>query len=321
MRASEAAGSARAAIFTSRESLLVLLRCVEAAAGALPERSVIDILVNGNVGLANTAAEHFQRAAGGSVDVRVWSIRLGDKANAWNWYVHELWAPADWTYFIDGYVRVRPGALTALARAATEQPRAMAATGVPTSGPSAKGSREYMLVYGGIHGNLHVLPRTTVELIRARGFRLPIGIYRTDSVLGAALSFGMDPASIRWDPRGFIAVSAEATWDRDEDAWWSYGRMLGQLKRRTRQAQGDLENAAVSHVLARQRLRPEQLPATVDDLVLGWAEARPDQARRRTWTSPFGMLALRKLRTGRDWSGAQIHPQLLCTSPATRPCG
>jgi hypothetical protein len=311
--------SANVAIIASRESAAVLVRCIEAAAQAASRtHAFIDVIVNGNAALAEDAAA---RLGAGMPDrdappLRLWSIELADKANAWNWYVHHIWSPAASTFFVDGYVQPRPDAFVALERAVREQPDALAATGVPTHGRSARRLRELALRIGGLHGNLHLLSQPAMLLLRGRGFRLPVGLYRTDSTLGAALSFGMDPASTPWSPQRFIAVCADATWDRDEGLGWSWATAASYFKRRGRQAQGRLENAAVSHFLGRKKLAPEQLPRTVEELVIAWAKARPGDAQRLTGLSPLAAAAMRRLRSPAERPAADTPPKLLFTRGA-----
>lgn len=299
------------AIFASREETVSLEATIRAVSVAAPSSTVIDVLINGNAALGIDIVKVFGTASPPGPTIRVWSFALADKANAWNWYVHDIWSPASSTFFVDGYVRVRPDALSALRRAASDAPRSLAATGVPTSGRSSAGLRSEMLSAGGLHGNLYMLTRSSIELIRARRFRLPLGIYRTDSTLGAALSFAMDPASNEWSPRTFIAVSAHATWDRDVETLLSYRALNSYFKRRQRQAQGILENAAVSDHLASRKLRPETLPRTVEELVLEWARASSAQVHRITRRSLLSRQAMRKMRMPRDWSLADAAPALL----------
>jgi hypothetical protein len=54
-------------------------------------------------------------------------IALGDKANAWNVYVHEVAPEAEVHFFIDGDVRIRPASFRRLCQALRTQPHAHAA--------------------------------------------------------------------------------------------------------------------------------------------------------------------------------------------------
>jgi hypothetical protein len=91
-------------VFAARETVEVLLQSVQAA--CLAGQGPIDVLVNGNPDFASELAEHF--ALAGAPQVNIWSIAQGDKANAWDQYIHAIWAGQPLAFFIDGYVRLSP---------------------------------------------------------------------------------------------------------------------------------------------------------------------------------------------------------------------
>jgi hypothetical protein len=51
--------------------------------------------------------------AGRNGSLRIWSITVGDKAFAWNEYLHRIWPASAMTFFIDGYAEVRSDAFMA----------------------------------------------------------------------------------------------------------------------------------------------------------------------------------------------------------------
>lgn len=262
------------------------------------------MVVNGNPAHAETVANALAARARRAtlITLRVWSLALGDKANAFNVYLHDLRPETEGaTVFVDGYVRVHDHALRALDLAFEEKPEALAASGVPTRGFSAQPLRRTMLREGGIHGNLFALRAATVDLMRRRGYRLPLGLYRTDATLGAALAFGMDPARHPWDPQRYIAVSANATWDIDPQRWWHPAVWRQQWRRRQRQAQGDLENRAVSYCYAQCAMPIEALPSTARELVGLWVDAQPNEASAYLNSSRI-RRAFEALQAPRDWS-------------------
>jgi len=308
------------AIFAARETAGAVREAVAAVMAAAHLSTVIDVLVNGNEALAEELEEVLAAVApaGGPIEVRLWLIRLGDKAHTWNQYVQTIWPDARRTFFIDGYVRVLPDALVQLDEGLKITPEALAGSGVPSSGRTALNLREEMLRHGGLHGNLYALTHPAMLHIRRTGLKLPVGIYRTDSALGSALGFGFEPAVNAWNPKEFIHVAVNASWQNDRKQWWRYSDLSGQLKRKLRQAQGTLENLAVRQWLAEERRLPEHLPANVTDLVLSWAAAHPaalDKALRR---NPLAYLALRKLRAPRDWSGVAVMPRLCLACGGTQ---
>lgn len=304
------------AIFTARETLPVLSATVRAALAACAGRqATIDVLINGNHALAADFADVAATMATAGCTLRVWSIAAPDKAHTWNEYIHRIWDTGGLTFFIDGYARIRPDALAAIERRLDSAPDAMAASGVPTSGRSATRLREAMLRSGGIHGNLYALKAGSMELIRSAGFRMPLGLYRTDPMLGAVLCYKLDPVRHEWKGGTVVAV-ADATWDVDGISELSYKKLVAYFKRRLRQAVGTLESRALREHMTIKRLPPQLLPVTAQDMINQWLREQPEQARKMFLKDPSCLYAARQLRAPRDWSAAHIAPLLLCTQPA-----
>jgi hypothetical protein len=298
------------AIFTAREGADVLARTITAVGVAVRGHpTTIDVLVDGNEAAANDVASR-DLALPDDATVRLWSVPWRDKACAWNRYVHEIAPAADVAFFVDGYVRPKPDSCATIADALAANPSAWAATGVPSAGPSAAGQRTALLAEGGLHGNLYALAGGALARLKARGFRLPLGIYRNDSLLGAVIAFGADPAGERWDATR-IAVVPAATWDREEAAANGADRVRQFAKRRLRQAQGDLEIAAFREHMAIHRRPVEALPRTTAELVAG----RSPTARTRG--GPFARALAwwvgRRLDTGADWSRCDAPARLVRT--------
>jgi hypothetical protein len=74
---------------------------------------------------------------------------------------------------------------------------------------------QQMISSGGLHGNLNAFSPYAMRSMRERGFQLPIGIYPTDSVLGAALAYGMASDCYHWDLSGRILTVPTASWSLD----------------------------------------------------------------------------------------------------------
>lgn len=300
------------AIFAARESILDLEPTIVAAINASTSDTVIDLLVNGNRSLADRVVELLASdkfiARAMHVSLRVWFIELGDKSHAWNQYLEFIWPGSEYAFYIDGYVRVRPDALQLLAQGLAGSPEYLAGTGVPTVGRNAQALREQMLAQGGIHGNLFALKRATTRKLRDIGFKLPLGLYRTDPTLGAALAFSLDPARSRWDLKGRILVHPNVTWSTEERSIWNLADLSSQIKRAFRQGQGTLENLAVRDFFAARKLSPEKLPKTAALLISQWAAARPLQLATALVRNPLAGLALRRLRSARDWSAVAVPP-------------
>lgn len=300
------------AVFAARETPSVLAATVRAVIDACKgRRARIDVLINGNRTLAGEFADMVTAIPVNGCTLRVWSIDAPDKAHTWNEYVHRIHDTDGMTFFVDGYARPKPDALAAIERHLATRPNAMAASGVPTSGRSAKAMRDVMVSRGGgIHGNLYALTASSMQGLRATGFRLPLGLYRTDPLLGAALTYRLDPANNPWT-RGSVVAVADATWDVDGISEFSYKNLVGYFKRRLRQAQGALESQAFREHMTIKRLPPRFLPATTQEMVGNWLTSQPALARSLFLKQPLCLYAARQLRKSRDWSTTQVAPALL----------
>ncbi len=300
------------AVFAARETPEVLAASVRAAVVACTgRRTTIDVLINGNPSLARDFAELTKTIAIEGGRLRVWEIVAPDKAHTWNEYIYRIWEGGNLTFFIDGYVRPRPDALQAIEQHLATTPNAMAASGVPTSGRSAKAMREAMLrTGGGIHGNLYALTETSMKGVRETGFRLPLGIYRNDGLLGAVLTYRLDPSKNKWT-RGSVVSVPGASWDVDGISELSYKNLLGHFKRRLRQAQGALESQAFRDHMAVKRLPPRLLPVSAQEMVNNWLASEPKLARSMFLKNPLCLYAAYQLREPRDWTTTQTAPVLL----------
>ena len=311
-------------IYSSRETAEVLAQTIEfALRGMSGLSSVLDVIVNGNLNLARGLAADARlcETAPRGVRIRVWNITLGDKAFAWNEYVHRI-APTSRAYvFIDGYVRVDVGAIKHLTHVLGQSDNALAATGVPRVGLTARRVAKSLQRDGGMHGNLYALKACTVVELRRIGFRLPLGIYRTDPTLGAALGFGLNLFEREWRPKERIVLDAAAGWDLTPLAWWRPRDLRTAYRRRQRQAQGLLENAAVRETYALRSLPFEQLPSTAAGLVEQWIEWVPAEALQLLSNNSLARKALAHLREPRDWSAHLEAPQLLLDQLGTAPTG
>lgn len=308
-----------ALIVSSRESEQTLLASVRALLEGSTRPCAVDLVINGNPQLAaqvQAALPALAPRVQAAVQIRVWHIQWGDKANALNAYIHHIWPGAACTFFIDGYVRVRSASMARLDAALAANPERLAATGIPSQGLSAHKVARTLREHGGLHGNFHALSGKAMRGFREAGFRLPVGLYRTDSTVGAALSFGLDPGVHTWLPERFLCAVEDASWDVLRAApRWHLSSLRQQFRRRQRQAQGDLENWAVRYwYLIRQR-PIGSLPATLPELIEQWTAEDPQGSADRLWAAPLRQRALRALRaqvgTHPQPGAAALQPSLL----------
>ncbi len=306
------------AIFSARESVPVLLRCINAALTACSGNdAVIEVLVNGNRDLADaTKAALAELKVPASVTVRLWFITFGDKAHAWNQYLHDIWQQSEVTFFVDGYAEVDARALRLIHDGLSATPDALGASGVPTCGRTAAALRASMLQGGGIHGNLYALRGSTMASLRQGGFRLPLGIYRTDPLIGAVLMYRLDPANNKWDVKR-VLVQDGATWHVAPTVWWHREHLVANIKRKIRQAQGTLENLAARDHLTIKKLAPGAMPRTVNEFVANWLNADTTRASKLFLRQPLAWYAAQQLEKPRDWTNTDKAPELLASTDAS----
>ncbi len=299
------------AIFAARETPEALVKTIATTLKAAGQGSCVDVLVNGNRLLADHTAQVFRPSGEAAQDlVRVWHISRGDKANAWNQHIHRIWNGAALAFYVDGYVSLAPDAITNLCHAMHTHPDALAGSGLPSEGRNSQKLRQEMLALGGMHGNLCCIRDRALLAMRQRNIRLPLGVYRTDSTVGAMLSFGLNPAQNDWSPLRFIALAPDATWQTTPKKWWRWDDLWATYKRRDRQAQGQLENQAVRDHLAVRQFPPEEMPVTGAALVLRWVERCPEEATKLMRTSLRVRRALQRLQASTDvWPAEDIVPE------------
>ncbi len=248
---------------------------------------------------------------------RLWFLPLGDKAHAWNTYVHELWPMARTTVFIDGYVEVAWDAIQILDDALSRSPNALAATGVPSVGLSSKALRQRMISGGGIHGNLYALSDRAMMSARHEVFRMPLGLYRTDPMLGAMLRYRFRPDLHDWDMTQVI-VAPLATWSFEALKWWKLSDLKTHFRRYTRQGQGQLENLAFRHAFRNLRKRANELPASSTEMIQQWITSCPSEASNVMKRFSMTRHSFREMQRRNEWSKASDPAVLLFDSTSRK---
>jgi len=139
--------------------------------------------------------------------VHLHSIVVGDKANAWNCYIHDFSPDSDVHFFIDGDVEASAGALAALADALAQQPHVNAAAALPVSGRAKDVTRATMLAQADLAGNLYALSGDFVRRLRAGAVKMPVGFIGEDSLVGAFAKYDLD-TSKGWNDGLIVPVAA-----------------------------------------------------------------------------------------------------------------
>lgn len=263
-------------IFSSREDsatlISTLLTCCNACLG---KRSIIDIVINGNADLVDDIKNELKAKEYVNNEllmIRLWAIEESDKANAFNQYFHKIWPNSNLVFFVDGYVQPWPDSFSSIEKELLSADKALAATGVPTSGRSAAALRREMLSDGGIHGNLFALTKSAILKIREINFNLPLGVYRTDPIIGAALAFNFDPKNNSWNIKDRILVVSKASWNLPKKNNSIIKEVMIFCKRRIRQEKGKLENFAIKEQFTVFKNSPSDLPRNVNILISDWID-------------------------------------------------
>jgi glycosyltransferase involved in cell wall biosynthesis len=122
-------------------------------------------------------------------------IKRGDKANAWNTYVHDIAPDAGFHVFTDGDMQMLPGSIAGFRAAFAAHPEALACAGLPTSGRSRDSFREQLRGNRELAGNLYALRDTMLRRFRDGAVRLPFGIFGEDGLVTALVKYDLDPTS------------------------------------------------------------------------------------------------------------------------------
>ncbi len=171
--------------------------CLDSIFAADPEQHfVVYVMANGCTDRTEAIVQDYGRRR---PEVRLVSIKMGDKCNAWNVFIHDT-VPAsckerDIYFFMDGDATAAAGAFTALARGLHDTPYANAAAGVPLSGRNAERDREAMLREHALVANLYALRGSFVQRLQEMGVRVPLKLEGDDGMIGAFVKWDLQPVT------------------------------------------------------------------------------------------------------------------------------
>ncbi|GGW62626.1 hypothetical protein [Alishewanella tabrizica] len=259
-------------IISSRESSVILSHTIETLLTACKEYDFsIHLLLNGNEINARDISESFLIKY--PTNLRIWFFPLGDKANCFNQYCYKIAGDYDFHFFVDGYVTINSDSVTNTIVKA-EKHEALAYTGTPATGYSSRKLSEEMLTKGGLHGNFFMLPKYCIQKLKASCFKLPIGIYRTDSVIASAINYRFAPNENNRDPAN-ICVLPNVTWQHPILKWYNPKDLLTHAKRYLRQSEGKIENLAVKTIFTLNKEPVSKLNEYSHDLCLEYLNKNP----------------------------------------------
>ncbi|MGA7799374.1 MAG: glycosyltransferase family A protein [Gammaproteobacteria bacterium] len=206
--------------------------CLDSIFAAEPDRA-LEVYVMAN-GCTDRTEEVVREYAEKRPEVRLVSIALGDKCNAWNVFVHDTIpteCPGRDVYiFMDGDATVGKSALSTLVQALHSDSHAHAASAVPGSGRSKAGDRRAILEQHGLVANLYALRGSFVDRARALGVRLPLRLEGDDGLVAALVKWNLEPGR-GWD-NSRVHPCAEAVFEFDSVSvsdlkeWRNYWRRL-----------------------------------------------------------------------------------------------
>jgi glycosyltransferase involved in cell wall biosynthesis len=287
-----------------RPRIAACLASVSAAIG--PRRGLITVIVNGSTDGSEIAAKEASAVIG--TPVQVFSIDAGDKANAINSFLYDrdMRADARMYFFVDGYTILYPGALEAMADCLAANPVALGASGVATNGRNEYRSTRHIVEVGGVlRGQFYGLKPDFVRRLVDAGFRLPVGLYRGDGLLGSMLAHNLDPLGQPWMNSRTIGV-ADAKFEIDALSIFSLRDLRRQFRRKVRQMRGLLENKAIGKLIYAKGYAA--LPRFADDMIREFLANNPLPAVSLI-ERPFMALALRDHRAARPAEPDRLRPR------------
>lgn len=224
-------------------------------------------------------------------NVHLLSIALGDKANAWNVFVHEV-APrgASHYFFTDGDVRATPGALDVMAQVLMQHPQANCASALPKSGRNVAAFQRDILKNHGVAGGLYGLRGVFVERIRAQAIHMPIGTIGDDALIGAMLKWDLR-GDTRWDDSK-VVVARDAGFEFDSVSPWLPREWKKYYRRRVRYSVRGYQNKMLGRAIQPDGF--EALPRQVAALYLRYPELL--RIRWRELDTLFDWLAIREIK-------------------------
>lgn len=227
-------------------------------------------------------------------NVHLVSITLGDKANAWNVFVHQVAPIGSLLYFfIDGDVRAMPGSLDAMAQVLAQHPHANGVSALPQSGRGIAAFQRDMLRNNGVAGGLYGLRGSFVERIRTQAINFPIGTIGEDALIGAMLKWDLR-GDTRWD-NSRVVVAENAGFEFDSVSPWLSREWKKYFRRRVRYSVRGYQNKMLGRAIQPNGF--ESLPPHMRDLYPRYPDVL--KLEWRGLNTLFDWLAIREIMAAR----------------------
>lgn len=224
--------------------------------------------------------------------VELVSLALGDKANAWNVYLHDVVATPAFAFFVDGDVRVSRGAFAALVSALEASPQANVAAAVPASGRSKQYLNRLVCEEHLVLGNLYALRGEFLRRAREVDLRLPRGYIGDDDLVTSLAKWDLDPTGPLLHERVAPCPPAQFTFEsfspwklRDWPTYW---------RRRVRYSLRHMQHELLAPLLRSEGLGA--MPVSIEDLYQRQSHLLPQCRPRLGVNALFDRIALRQMR-------------------------
>jgi glycosyltransferase involved in cell wall biosynthesis len=189
-----------------------IVACLDSIFAAEPDATFeIFVMANGCTDRTEDIVRQYGRKR---PEVHLVSIKLGDKCNAWNVFVHETvpaYCPDRSVYFfMDGDATAVPGSFSAMRQALESNSHAHAASAVPASGRNASRDRDELLAARGLVANFYSLRGSFVDRLRALRVRIPLKLEGDDGLLGALIKWDLAPERQGFDHQRIVPCADAA---------------------------------------------------------------------------------------------------------------
>jgi len=266
--------------------------CLDSIFAADPEcRFEVFVMANGCTDRTEEIAKQYGRQRS---EVKLVSIALGDKCNAWNVFIHETvaahCADRELYFFMDGDARAVRGSFSVMAQSLQSDAHANAAAAVPASGRNVARDRRKIIDNHELVANLYALRGSFVHRLRAQKVRIPLRLEGDDGLIGALVKWDLAPDRHGWDNRRIVPC-AEAAFEfqpfspaRLSD-WRTYWKRAVRYGRRRLEFQ-----------LLREGLKSRGLASLPTDITEIYPHA---ESLRLEWEGAYtltNLIALRQMR-------------------------
>ncbi|MGR9054181.1 MAG: glycosyltransferase family A protein [Gammaproteobacteria bacterium] len=230
-------------------------------------------------------------------NIRVEEIQRADKANAWNYYVHDIAAGHPYKdalihVFVDGDVTVNRASFESFSDFLRQYPSANAVGALPTAGRDRNAWRRRMMSSGTLAGGLYALTGNFLERIRERNIRIPLGLIGEDWLVSFLAKSDLQPFSPTPPGARRIVFASNAGFSFHSLSFRRPGDYIAYLKRLWRYALRGVQFEMLMAWLLRRY--PEDLPESVEEIYL--LGTPPSRLKWVGFGSLLRLLAVQKVR-------------------------